>query len=60
VSIEVVTELSDSMEEPAQFVKLIRRVFGSQSANQSYDLELFGMFAEFRKHNSNGMKKYNF
>ncbi|KAL0114082.1 hypothetical protein PUN28_011417 [Cardiocondyla obscurior] len=27
--LEVVTELSDSMEEPAQFAKLIRRAFGS-------------------------------
>lgn len=39
--VEAVAELSDSMEEPAQFAKLIRRASGRQSANQSRDIELF-------------------
>lgn len=39
--LEVVTELSDSMEEPAQFAKLIRRASGSQSANRGRDIGLF-------------------
>lgn len=40
--VEVVTELSDSMEEPAaQFAKLIRRASGSQSANRGRDIGLF-------------------